>query len=87
MEMTSHKIVRTLWYIGAALSVIALLLFLNKSLELVWRSAFTHADVQHLRFWFYIYLTLSAVAVAGLVLCIWKGNALGKKDTSKRSPD
>lgn len=76
--MTS-KIKRGLWYVAAAISVAASYLFLNKSLEMVWRSAFEGADVARLRIFFFVYLVLLSVGITCVVICIKKGNKLGKQ--------
>ena len=76
--MMTQKMKRVLWYASATLSAVAALLFFNKAFEMVWRSAFTNADVPYLRRWLYIYLALLVVAIVGIVLCIRKGNTLGK---------
>ena len=74
---TDYK--RTFWYLGAIILAIALYFFLSMALQMVWLSAFTHANVPRLWFYFVIYCALFIAALIGLIVCIKRGNRLAKK--------
>jgi len=61
---------RIAWYSGALVCVVVGYLSLSGALQMVWRSAFTHANVEQLRFWFSGYIGLLLVAIVGVVVCL-----------------
>ena len=80
--MNRSTLKRIAWYSGALLCVVVGYLSLSGALQMVWRSAFTHANVEQLRFWFSGYIGLLLVAIVGVVVCLRRAFRIGAEQGS-----
>lgn len=70
LQVSQPMLKRVAWCVGALACAVVGYLSFSGALQMVWRSAFTHANVEQLRLWFFGYVGLLLLAIVGVVLCV-----------------